>query len=74
MKYLLLAVLVFVVWTLLKKQRKSTSSNVMQDPASQTMVICDYCKVHLPEGDALRDGGRFYCHEAHRNAARHLDA
>ena len=32
------------------------------------MVQCQYCKVHLPQADALTDDKRFYCSKEHRNA------
>lgn len=32
----------------------------------QRMVRCQHCGLHVPEGEAIADGGRFYCSEEHR--------
>lgn len=38
-------------------------------PALEEMVACAHCGVHLPAGEALRDGqGVPYCSPAHRQA------
>ncbi|WP_148255221.1 PP0621 family protein [Aidingimonas lacisalsi] len=31
------------------------------------MVRCSYCRVHLPEDDALRDHGEWFCCTDHRD-------
>jgi uncharacterized protein len=31
------------------------------------MVRCTWCQVHLPEADALRDKGEWFCCSAHRD-------
>ncbi|GEK46517.1 PP0621 family protein [Bisbaumannia pacifica] len=31
------------------------------------MVRCRYCQVHLPETDALRERGDWFCSSAHRD-------
>lgn len=31
------------------------------------MVRCTYCNVHLPESDALRERGEWFCSSAHRD-------
>lgn len=34
--------------------------------APLTMVECAHCGLHLPAGDALPEGSRLYCSDAHR--------
>lgn len=34
---------------------------------SNPMVRCTYCNVHLPEHDALRERGEWFCSSAHRD-------
>jgi uncharacterized protein len=34
----------------------------------EAMVRCAHCGLHLTEAEALQDGGRSYCSEAHRLA------
>ncbi|MCG5534505.1 PP0621 family protein [Ectothiorhodospira mobilis] len=36
---------------------------------SRRMVRCDYCGLHVPEEEAVRDGDRAYCSEDHRRLA-----
>jgi len=36
----------------------------------QNMVRCAQCGTHVPESEAIPDGGRFYCSERHRLEAR----
>jgi uncharacterized protein len=36
----------------------------------QNMVRCAQCGTHVPESEALQDGGRFFCSERHRLEAR----
>ncbi|MGR2740043.1 PP0621 family protein [Billgrantia sp. Q4P2] len=31
------------------------------------MVRCAWCKVHVPEADALREQGEWFCSSAHRD-------
>ncbi|MGQ4878155.1 PP0621 family protein [Billgrantia sp. LNSP4103-1] len=31
------------------------------------MVRCAWCQVHVPEADALRDKGEWFCSSAHRD-------
>jgi AmpD protein len=33
----------------------------------EAMVQCQYCKVHLPQTDAITNGKRFYCSQEHLN-------
>lgn len=35
-------------------------------PAPVVMVECAHCGLHLPAADALPEGSRLYCSEAHR--------
>lgn len=39
-----------------------------RDPSPEAMVRCAHCGLHLTEADALQDGERSYCSEAHRLA------
>lgn len=70
MKYLLLFALLGVLWWAWKKRNESQSRNdsAPLDRPPEKMVTCAHCGVHLPESDALLDGGRAYCNAAHRDA------
>jgi uncharacterized protein len=70
MKYLLLAVVLYVLWRGWKQRQ---AESLKPPPAAkrpvESMVLCAQCGLHLPEGDAVKDGSHFYCCEAHRQAA-----
>ena len=65
----------FYLWLKGKKQakfdqEKSSESNASKAQAltePEAMVQCQYCKVHLPQTDALIHDARFYCSKEHLN-------
>ena len=78
MKYLLvivLALVVFWLWRISRHRhgeavRPHRSANQASSEKEATEIVaCAFCKVHLPQSEALigRDG--FYCSEAHRREA-----
>lgn len=71
MSKLLLFVLVLVAVYLVRRamSQSSTRAQGQHPPAGpqvERMVECVQCGVHIPEGEALQDGGLTYCCEAHR--------
>lgn len=67
MKYLLLVAVLYVLWRVWKKRQDVPPPQAGSRPVER-MVLCAHCSVHMPEGEALRDGSLFYCCEAHRRA------
>lgn len=64
---LLLIILVFVLaWWILKSYRKSM---MREDPpaaaATEDMVRCEHCGVHLPRSESHAGRGKFFCSEEH---------
>lgn len=70
LKYLLLLILALVVWWAWKKRAENPPAADTPPPLPERMVRCAHCAVHLPESDALADGDRHFCNEAHRRAAQ----
>lgn len=78
MKYLLVLVVVgVVVWMLTARARppgggRGDAGGGRRGPgtpkAPQAMLSCAHCGVHLPAADAVLDGSRVFCSEAHRSA------
>jgi len=33
---------------------------------AKNMVRCAHCGLHLPEAEAIRDGGQYFCSQEHR--------
>jgi N-acetyl-anhydromuramoyl-L-alanine amidase len=64
------------LWIKGKKQAALNASNTPKPNknkaeravASEVMVPCQYCKVHLPKSGALSFDNRFYCSEEHLHA------
>jgi len=74
MKFLLVLLVVGVgLWMLTARLRGSRRDGDDPKPPRrpaagkpQEMVECAHCGVHLPAADALAEGSRLYCSEAHR--------
>ena len=77
MKYLLvLLVLGFCLWSLLTRLRGGRGDDPGRSdgpgkgaaaPATPVaMVECAHCGLHLPAADAVAEGSRLYCGDAHR--------
>jgi uncharacterized protein len=74
LKFLVVLLVVGVgVWSLLSRLRGPRDDQAGRGrptgragPAPQQMVECANCGLHLPAGDALAEGSRLYCSDAHR--------
>ena len=53
-----------VVYLLLRSKRKPASPPI----TTEDMVRCAYCGVHLPKGESIKSGERFFCSTADRDA------
>ena len=74
-KWLLLiaGIVLFYLWFKGKKQAKAVNqetskpkpikAQAVSEP--EAMVLCQFCKVHLPKSDALKMEERFYCSKEH---------
>lgn len=74
-RLLFLAVVVAIVYWLLKSYRKQLPGKGAPKVGdhresvsgqAEDMVRCVYCGVHLPKRESIQAGGKFYCSEAHR--------
>ena len=50
-----------------KLDREELLDHDAGDSDANQIVRCTYCKVHLPENDALRERGEWFCSSAHRD-------
>jgi uncharacterized protein len=64
-RLIFLFVVIAVVYWLLKSYRKP-SPKQDASAASEDMVRCACCGVHLPKSEATLSAGKFFCGEAHR--------
>lgn len=73
MKFLLVLLVVGVgLWMLTARLRRPGAGDDAARPSKPAaakpveMVVCAHCGVHLPAADALAEGARLYCSDAHR--------
>lgn len=68
-RLLLLVVIAAVVYLLVRSYRRKSGAPE-KDTVAEDMVRCAHCGVHLPRGESIQSGGKFYCSTEHRDAAR----
>ncbi len=70
MKFLVVALVVgIVVWLLMHGRRRDRPAGKRAEgAATQPMVACAHCGVHLPRAEAIADARGSFCSEAHRLA------
>jgi len=49
-----------------EKQEKQEKRPLSKDNAPQKVIKCDKCATHIPEHEAIRHKGRYYCSEEHK--------
>jgi uncharacterized protein len=55
----------FRIWHGARQDRSGTRPPEPSSPG-ETMVRCVHCGLNVPKSEALADGGRWFCSEAHR--------
>ncbi len=75
-RLLIIAVIFWIVFSALKDWLNRPSQpgrpSKRAGGAIEQMVKCAYCGLHVPESEAVRADGRYYCSNAHRDArSRH---
>ncbi len=66
-RLILVAGVIFVIYLLLRSF-KSNKPEVDARSVAEDMVQCAHCGVHLPKGESIEAGGRYFCNAAHRDA------
>ena len=67
-RLLLIIAIAVVVYLLIRSYRKKTPQQ--DKPATEDMVRCAQCGVHLPRSESVEAGGQFFCGAEHRDAYR----
>ncbi len=65
LKWLVIVAIGIVIYRYLS--RDSDANKPKSEGNGVTMVQCASCGLHLPQGEAIPDEGRWYCSEAHRS-------
>jgi len=73
-KYLVLLVIVYFVFSYIRRQRQRSDSLSKDFPNSnpQIMIKCDECGVHFPKTDAFAGRQGSYCCSAHLKAKENI--
>jgi uncharacterized protein len=67
-KLILIVCGVLLAWWLLKAYRRTLHrKNEPRPPATEDMVRCAHCGVHLPRSESRAVDGEFFCSEEHMN-------
>lgn len=67
-RLLLIIAIVFVVYLLIRSFRRQAPKRDVT--ATEDMVRCAHCGVHLPRGESVEADGQFFCSTEHRDACR----
>lgn len=67
-RLLFLLAVAIVVYLLLKSYRRQEprQDRPQDSQASEEMVRCEQCGVHLPRSESFLAGGKFFCSDEHR--------
>lgn len=75
-RFLLLLLLALIAWYIWRQVQRfylsieeSSSSSAGKPPQTVTMLQCDYCGLHFPKQEVVKEGRRNFCCEEHRMAA-----
>jgi uncharacterized protein len=66
LRLIIILIGLWLVLTIIKRALASRRKSPSDKPAVAKMVACAHCGVHIPESEAVHDGGRDYCSEEHR--------
>lgn len=66
LRIILLALLVWLVFRLVKRFRNRPSKDSSRIPPSPSdMVRCEQCGLHIPKIEAVRDNDHYFCSKQH---------
>lgn len=71
-KILVLIVVGFVVWALIRNYQRSLNKPTARtdERAVENMVKCAHCGVNLPRSEAIYSGGDFFCTPEHKQLGK----
>ncbi len=64
--FVLLAIVVYLVVRSMKRRDAGRGAPPPRSSTPEAMVSCATCGLHLPRGEALLLGDRYFCCEEHR--------
>ena len=66
-RYLLILIFLFIAAVIIKHlvNKPRTKNDQPKKVKSETMVKCAHCNLHIPEADAIKQNGEFFCSDKH---------
>jgi uncharacterized protein len=69
-----LLAIIFVIWLVVYIARRFLQNRATEKKHSQTrqignMVRCETCGLHIPDTEAIKANGHYYCCEEHRKTS-----
>jgi uncharacterized protein len=64
-KVIVIVLLVWLGFSLIKKFRKPTEAINNKTSSGNKMLACSVCKMHIPEDEAIVQNGKVYCSKEH---------
>jgi len=73
-RLIIFALVIWLIWRLVNnfKAKQVNKKQQREKIENQNMVSCQYCSVHVPQGDAKAHEGLWFCSDAHKD--KYLDA
>ena len=65
MRFIIIFIALAVVVMIIKRLWQTSRPVEKRRIASGKMVQCAHCGIYTPEPDALEQGGKYYCSQAH---------
>ncbi len=69
LRYLFLGLAIWGLYLIIRHLLRQRQQQKPREIRSVDSVSCAHCGLHLPREEALRDGDRYFCNEAHLRAA-----
>lgn len=70
LRLLLILLAIWIVVVLWRSRRRKIEQGAAKPSLAHDVVACAFCDLHVPESEALRDRGRWYCSREHLLASR----
>lgn len=64
-KFILIILIVLIVYWLIKSRKPTSTDTESLTDASEDMVRCAHCGVHLPESESITSDGNYFCSKDH---------
>lgn len=66
LKWLFWLTILLVFWGISRSRSRGISHKPNAAPGNVNMIACAYCRLHVPENEAVVKDGQSFCCEQHR--------